>query len=414
MQNDLIYDWNAIHPQSLRPSGRVLLNDETLRDGLQSPSVRDPLIEDKIAILHLMESLGINSLDLGLPGAGPRAFEHTTALAREIVNHKMKIRANCAARTHENDIRPIAEISQKTGLRIEAATFIGSSPIRRYTEGWSDDFLLQTSEKAVKYAVSLGLDSMYVTEDTSRCDPEMVKKLYATAINNGARAIVICDTAGHATPMGAFALVRFVLQEVVKPSGEQIRVDWHGHCDRGLGVANSMAALVAGADCVHASALGVGERVGNTQMDLMLVNLKLMGIPPWASQDLTQLKDYCLAVARATGVPIPANYPVVGDDAFRTATGVHAAAIVKAFKKNDVELANAVYSGVPSHVFGLEQIIDIGPMSGKSNVVFWLERRGIPATEELVDRVFTRAKQSDHTLTDAEILECVTAARPHP
>ena len=411
--SDLIYDWNTSHPKSLRPAGRVLLNDETLRDGLQSPSVRDPMIQDKIGILHLMESLGINSLNLGLPGAGPRAVEHVTALAREIVDHRMKIRANCAARTHENDIRPIAEISQKTGLRIEAATFIGSSPIRRYTEGWTDDFLLQTTEKAVKFAVQLGLDSMYVTEDTTRCDPDMVRKLYSTAISNGAKAIVICDTAGHATPMGAFALVRFVLEEVVKPSREKVRVDWHGHCDRGLGVPNAMAALVAGADCVHASALGVGERVGNTQMDLMLVNLRLMGIPPWDQQDLTKLKDYCVAVARATGIPIPANYPVVGEDAFRTATGVHAAALVKAFKKNDVELANAVYSGVPSHVFGLEQVIDIGPMSGKSNVQFWLERRGIPVTDELVDRVFARAKQSDHTLSDAEILECVTAARPH-
>ena len=388
-----------------------MLNDETLRDGLQSPSVRDPLIQDKIAILHLMESLGINSLNLGLPGAGPRAVEHVTALAREIVDNKLRIRANCAARTHENDIRPIAEIVQKTGLRIEAATFIGSSPIRRYTEGWTDEFLLQTTEKAVTYSVSLGLDPMYVTEDTTRCDPEMVKKLYSTAIRCGARAIVICDTAGHATPMGAFALVRFVLDQVVKPSGEKIRVDWHGHCDRGLGVANAMAALVAGADCVHASALGVGERVGNTQMDLMLVNLKLMGIPPWATQDLTRLKDYCVAVARATGIPIPANYPVVGDDAFRTATGVHAAAIVKAYKKNDVELANSVYSGVPSHVFGLEQVIDIGPMSGKSNVQFWLERRGIPVTEELVDRVYARAKQSDHTLSEIEILDCVKAAQ---
>jgi isopropylmalate/homocitrate/citramalate synthase len=241
----------------------------------------------------------------------------------------------------------------------------------------------------------------------------MVRKLYSTAIANGAKAIVICDTAGHATPMGAFALVRFVLEEVVKPSGEKVRVDWHGHCDRGLGVPNAIAALVAGADCVHASALGVGERVGNTQMDLMLVNLRLMGIPPWDQQDLTKLKDYCVAVARATGIPIPANYPVVGEDAFRTATGVHAAALVKAFKKNDVELANSVYSGVPSHVFGLEQVIDIGPMSGKSNVQFWLERRGIQVTDELVDRVFARAKQSDHTLSDAEILECVTAARPH-
>jgi isopropylmalate/homocitrate/citramalate synthase len=404
---ELIFDWNTAHPRSLKPAGHVLLNDETLRDGLQSPSVKDPSIEEKIEILHLMEALGINSANLGLPGAGPRAVEHVTALAREIVSHKMKIRANCAARTHENDIRPIAEIVEKTGLRIEAATFIGSSPIRRFTEGWNEEFLLEHTEKAVKYVVSHGLDSMYVTEDTTRCDPATVKKLYSTAIACGAKAIVICDTAGHATPMGAYTLIKFVLEEVVKPSGEAIRVDWHGHCDRGFGMANSIAALVAGADCVHASALGVGERVGNTQMDQMLVNLKLKGVAPWSDQDLRKLKDYCAAVSRATGIPIPANYPVVGEDAFRTTTGVHAAAVIKAFKKNDVELANAVYSGVPAQVFGLEQIIDIGPMSGKSNVHFWLERRGIAATDELVDRIFARAKRSDHTLTDAEIEECI-------
>ncbi len=407
---DLIYDWNKNHPPGLKPPGPVLMNDETLRDGLQSPSVRDPSIAEKIEILHLMEALGIHSLALGLPGAGPRAVEAVTALAREIATHKMKIRANCAARTHENDIRPVAEIVQKTGLPIEAATFIGSSPIRRFTEGWTDDFLLQTTEKAVKYAVSLGLDVMYVTEDTSRCDPETVKRLYTTAINCGARAICICDTAGHATPMGALALVRFVIAECVKPSGEKIRVDWHGHSDRGLAIANSMAAIIAGANCVHGCAIGLGERVGNTQLDQMLVNLKLMGIAPWDEQDLTKLKQYCQAVSRATGVPIPANYPVVGDDAFRTATGVHAAAIIKAYHKDDVVLANTVYSGVPSHVFGLEQIIDIGPMSGKSNVHWWLERHGIPLNDAVVDRIYQRAKQSDHTLSEAEILECVPAA----
>ena len=407
--SDLIYDWNRIHPASLKPIGPVLLNDETLRDGLQSPSVRDPSIEEKIEILHLMENLGITSLDLGLPGAGPRAVQHVEALAREIVKHKLKIQANCAARTHQNDIKPIAEIVQRTGLAIEAATFIGSSPIRRFTEGWTEDFLLRTTEEAVKYAVSLGLQSMYVTEDTTRCDPETIKRLYSTAINCGARAIVICDTAGHATPMGTFALVRFVIDEVVKPSGEQIRVDWHGHCDRGLAVANAMAALVAGAVCVHATALGIGERVGNTQMDQMVVNLKLMGISPWVDQDVTKLKEYCYAVSKATRVPIPVNYPVLGEDAFRTATGVHASAVIKAFKKNDLELANSVYSGVPSHVFGLEQVIDIGPMSGKSNVIFWLESRGLPATEDCVNRIYQRAKASDHTLSEAEIFECLSA-----
>ena len=409
--SELIYDWNRIHPASLRTVGAVLLNDETLRDGLQSPSVRDPSISEKLSILHLMEALGINSLDLGLPGAGARSAEHVEALAREIVKHKMKIRANCAARTHQNDIRPIAEIVQRTGLKIEAATFIGSSPIRRYTENWTEDFLLETTESAVKYAVSLGLDAMYVTEDTTRCDPEMVKRLYTVAINCGARAIVICDTAGHATPMGVFALVQFIMEEVVKPSGEKIRVDWHGHSDRGLAIANSMAALFAGAECVHATALGIGERVGNAQMDQMLVNLKLMDIVPWADQDLTKLKEYCQAVSRATGVPIPANYPVVGEDAFRTATGVHAAAVIKAYKKNDIELANTVYSGVPSHLFGMEQVIDIGPMSGKSNVLFWLDTRGIPASDDLVESIYRRAKSSDHTLSEAEILECVEQSK---
>jgi isopropylmalate/homocitrate/citramalate synthase len=239
----------------------------------------------------------------------------------------------------------------------------------------------------------------------------MVKRLYSTAIGCGAVAIVICDTAGHVTPTGTFALVRFVIEEVVKPSGASIRVDWHGHCDRGLAVANSMAALMAGAECVHACALGIGERVGNTQMDQMLVNLKLMGVSPWAEQDLTRLKDYCHAVSKATGVPIPANYPVVGSDAFRTATGVHAAAVIKAYRKNDVELANTVYSGVPSQMFGMEQIIDIGPMSGKSNVLFWLERHGLPATDDLVERIYKFAKASDHTLSEAEIRACASPVR---
>jgi isopropylmalate/homocitrate/citramalate synthase len=408
--SELIYDWNRLYPKSLHPPGQVRLTDETLRDGLQSPSVRDPSIQQKIEILHLMESLGISSLDIGLPGAGARAVEHATALAQEIVANKMKITAYCAARTHENDIRPIADIVQKTGLPIEVAAFLGTSPIRRYTEGWNGDFLLQTTEKAVKYAVSLGLEVMYVTEDTTRCDPETVRQLNSAAINYGAHALVLCDTAGHATPVGAVALVKFVLEQVVHPSGQKIRLDWHGHCDRGLAIANSMAALVAGADCVHATALGIGERVGNTQMDQMLVNLKLMGIAPWDHQDLTKLKQYCDAVSFATGVPIPPNYPVVGEDAFRTTTGVHAAAVIKAYKKKDVELANTVYSGVPSHIFGLQQIIDIGPMSGKSNVLFWLEHRGLPANEDVVERIYKCAKASDHTLSEEEIMVCVQPA----
>lgn len=398
---ELIYDWNVAGGAPIPAGRKVMLDDETLRDGLQNPSVHDPTIDEKIEILHLMEALGIDSVNIGLPGAGPRAFADAEALAREIVRAKLKIRPNCAARTVEADIRPIAEISLRVGIAIEAATFLGSSPIRRLAEDWSVDYLQRTTERAVRFAVSQGLPVMYVTEDTVRTDPGTIKTLYSTALACGAKAIVLCDTVGHATPQGAYNLVKFALEEIVKPAGGGIRVDWHGHCDRGLAVANSLAAIAAGADQIHAVANSLGERVGNTPMELMLVNLRLMGL---IDRDLSRLKEYCEKVAKATHTTIPPNYPVVGRDAFRTATGVHAAAIIKAYKKDDHMLANCVYSGVPSHLFGLEQVIEIGPMSGRSNVVYWLEKRGIPATEDCVDRIFDAAKKATRVLSEEEIL----------
>jgi len=395
-----IYDWNTATPPEIPPGTRVLLDDETLRDGLQNPSVFNPSIEEKIEILYLMESLGIDSVNIGLPGAGPRAFADTEALAREIAKHAMRIKPNCAARTHENDIRPIVEISQRAGIAIEAATFLGSSPIRRLVEDWTVEHLERTTEKAVRFAVDHGLPSMYVTEDTIRTDRETVKRLYSTAIRNGARAIVLCDTVGHATPTGAYNLVKFAVDEIVRPCGEKIRVDWHGHNDRGLAIANSLAAIAAGAHQVHAAANALGERVGNTPMELMLVNLRLMGL---IDRDLSNLRFYCEKVAKATHTMIPPNYPVVGRDAFRTATGVHAAALVKASQKHDRQLADAVYSGVPAHLFGLEQIIEIGPMSGKSNILYWLARHRIPADDALVNRILDAAKQSARVLSDEEL-----------
>jgi len=400
MLNELIYDWNAGGPMGIPAGTRVLLNDETLRDGLQNPSIHDPTIEEKIEILHLMEAVGIDSVNIGLPGAGPRAVQHVEALAKEIVKNHMRIKPNCAARTVEADIRPIAEISQRAGIAIEAATFLGSSPIRRLVEDWSVDHLVKTTEKAISFAVAEGLPAMYVTEDTVRTDPETVKRLYTTAIRSGAQAVVLCDTVGHATPQGAFNLVKFVLDNVVNPSGEKIRVDWHGHRDRGLAIANCLSAIAAGAKQIHGVALSLGERVGNAPMELLLVNLRLMGL---IDNDLSYLKSYCEKVAKATHTVIPPNYPVFGRDAFRTGTGVHAAAIIKALKNHDRATADAIYSGVPAHLFGLEQIVEVGPMSGKSNVLYWLARHNIPATDERVNRIFDAAKQSSRMLSDEEL-----------
>jgi isopropylmalate/homocitrate/citramalate synthase len=394
----LIYDWNRT--DAPKP-GTVILNDETLRDGLQSPSVRCPTIDEKLRILHLIDGLGIETADIGLPGAGPHVVRDVERLAREIADQRLHVAANCAARTLIADIRPIAEISQRVGIPIECCTFIGSSPLRQYAEGWTLDQLLALTEEAITFAVREGLPVMYVTEDTTRADPDTLRALYTAAIRAGARRVCIADTVGHATPHGAAAVVKFIAS-VADDCGGGIGIDWHGHRDRDLAIVNTLAALEAGATRLHGAAIGIGERVGNTPMELLLVNLVLMG---YIERDLSSLCEYCDAVSAATGVPIPANYPVVGRDAFRTATGVHAAAVIKAFRKNDLALIDAVYSGVPASLIGREQQIDVGPMSGKSNVVFWLERHGFTATDELVDRIFARAKRSSTVLTREQILE---------
>jgi len=401
-EKDLIYDWNQSGTNfDWSKVGEIQLDDETLRDGLQNPSVVDPSIEDKIRLLHLMDHLGIHTADIGLPGAGPRAVAAVTALAREIVDSGLSIAANCAARTVVADVRPIVEISQAVGLPIEACTFIGSSPIRQYAEGWTLEKMLRTSEEAVSFAIEEGLSVMMVTEDTTRARPEDLKALYGAAIEWGAKRLCVSDTVGHATPEGARSVVRFVVEEIVKPSGEDVSVDWHGHRDRGFGLANTLAAIEGGATRVHGTALGIGERSGNTEMDLLLVNLKLLGIH---EADLTVLPEYCGLAASACGVPLGHSYPVFGEDAFRTGTGVHAAAIVKAEAKGDAWLADRIYSGIPASMVGRRQRIEVGPMSGLSNVKYWLKERGHdPDDHALCGRIFDAAKRSDHTLTESEI-----------
>jgi isopropylmalate/homocitrate/citramalate synthase len=401
----LIYDWNRdavgpSHPQAL-------LDDETLRDGLQSPSVRTPPVDEKIEILRHMDALGIDTADIGLPGAGPKIAEDVETLARAIRDDRMKIRANCAARTLVGDIAPIVEITQRTGLPIECCTFIGSSPIRQYAEGWSLDYLRTCTERAITFAVKEGLRVMYVTEDTTRADPEQLRLLYTTAVQAGASRLCIADTVGHTTPNGAKAIVTFV-RSLVAELGVDVGIDWHGHRDRGFGVASAIAALEAGATRLHGAAIGIGERSGNTPMDLLLVNLVMMG---YIDRDLSKLGAYCSAVARACDVRIPPNYPVLGTDAFRTATGVHAAAVMKAYKMGDRALMDAVYAAVPASLVGREQEIEVGPLSGRSNVVFWLEKHGLPASDEVVDRVLAAAKASNRILTREQIQQLVDEGR---
>ena len=402
--SELIYDWNVHDAEPVRGRKWAHVDDETLRDGLQSASVRHPSVDQMVEILGNIARLGIESMNIGLPGAGPHVEASAKRLALEIRDQKYEILPNCAARTLIQDIEPVHRISQEVGIAIEVAMFIGSSPIRLEVEGWDVDHLLKTSEKAMQYCLDNDLPIMFVTEDTTRTPPETVRKMYGQALDMGAQRLVVCDTCGHVTPDGARSLARFVRQIATDHGKPDVAIDWHGHQDRGLAVVNSIAAYEGGADRLHAAGLGVGERAGNCPMDQLLVNLKLLGyLAP--DRDLTALMDYVDSVSRYLDVHIPFNYPVVGNDAFETGTGVHAAAVIKALKRGDTYLANRVYSGVPADEFGLGQRISVGPMSGKSNVVWWLEHHGYEATEDRVDRLFAAAKNSDRVLADEVLKE---------
>ncbi len=401
---DLIHDWNATAGR-FRPARPLQFDDETLRDGLQSPAVSDPSLDAKLELLELMDRLGIHTANLGLPGAGGRPREDILSMARHIVSRKLRIGANVACRTVVTDIEPVVEMTQKAGMPIEVCAFIGSSYIRQFAEDWTLAMMLDNTRKALTFAREHQLPVMYVTEDTTRARPETLRALYSLAIELGARRLCVCDTVGHATPSGTRAVVQFVRQ-LADEHDRTLGVDWHGHRDRDLGIANCMAAIEAGADRIHGTALGVGERAGNAPMDLLLVNCRLAG---WIDNDLTAMPAYVRAAAKALEVDIPHNYPVLGRDAFETGTGVHAAAVIKAFRKGDVALADSVYSGVPAHVIGLEQTIAVGPMSGRSNATWALEKLGIEPTEARVQAVLAAGKTSKRLLTAAEIR---AAAKP--
>ncbi len=406
---ELVYDWNEVGRKGRITPKNCSFFDETLRDGLQNPSVIDPPVENKLEILHLMEDIGIHEADIGLPGSSKRAFEDCLRMCKEVVDCKMKIKVACAGRTVVGDITPMIELSQRVGIPIDVYAFIGSSPIRQYAEAWDVALIAKRSTEAIDVAVKAGLNVAYVTEDTTRSRPDVLTTLFRAAIDHGATRLCLSDTVGHATPDGVRNLIHFAKSVVAGTGAANIGIDWHGHNDRGLALENALWALEFGADRVHGTALGIGERVGNAQMELILLNMKLLG--QLEDQDLTRLLDYCNAVARAVSWDIPINYPLVGRDAFRTATGVHAAAIIKSMAKGDAWLADRIYSGVPAGMFGRKQEICIGFMSGASNVNYWLTERGIQPNERLVAEILKAAKLEDHILTDAEVMAVVERAR---
>lgn len=396
---ELTFDWNRADQE--RPTPAPALLDETLRDGLQSPSARNPSADEKVEILHLMEACGIEHVDLGLPGAGGREAADVARLAREIRDQRLRLQPNCAARTRLEDVQAVLEVVQRTGQPIEVCCFIGASPVRRAVEGWSVDWMERQVAAALEKVVEEGLPATFVTEDTTRTDPPTLGRLFRTAVGHGATRLVLTDTVGHATPAGVVSLVRFTRALLRSFGADTVGLDWHGHNDRGLALALTLQAWEEGVDRLHGTCLGVGERVGNAPIDTLVVNLKLAGS---IDRDLRAVREYVERTARLLGVEVPASHPVFGRDAFRTATGVHAAAIVKALHAGRTDLADRVYAPLSAAEVGRGQVVEIGHYSGRANLRAWLVEHRLEPSEERIEALWDLAKASSTTLSEEQVL----------
>lgn len=403
--DSLVYDWNA-SATAAWAARRVELLDETLRDGLQSPSAQNPRLELKLEGLRHMARLGVSAVNLGLPSVSPAARQEALHMLRLIRDERLSLQPVCAGRTLTSDVTPILELAEEVGVPIEVSVFVGASPIRWRAEGWDLAKVSTLTREAVSLAARAGLPVTFVTEDTTRTPPDTLRHLFELALQHGATRLCLCDTVGAAAADGVKRLVAFA-REVVGGTTLKVKLDWHGHDDRGLGLSNALAAIEAGVERVHATALGIGERVGNTPLELLVANLALAG---GREPDAARLRAYVEHFATALGVVIPENHPLVGANAFRTATGVHAAAIVKALGKGE-GLADRVYSLMPVSRFAPANGHDIriGYMSGSSNVVHWLQRHSIEPSDALVSRILERAKSANRVLRDDEVLAVVRA-----
>lgn len=396
----LLHDWNGAERTTQECPAELL--DDTLRDGLQNAAVRQPSAPERAELLHLMPPIGIQAVNLGLPGSSALAFEGALRLCREVADQRLPLAMAVAGRTLEHDMRAIVELRDRAGVALEGHAFVGASALRAKVEGWDLELLKRRTHAALDVLVRAGIPAVFVTEDTTRTGPDTLRGLFGVALDAGATRFCLCDTVGQATPEGVRRLVGFTRAYFAERNAS-VAIDWHGHNDRGLALANALAALDAGAHRVHATALGVGERVGNVPMELVLLNLALDGRRPLKLQPVA---EYCRRSAEVLAWRIPPNHPLVGENAFRTATGVHASAIAKAGKLS-AWAADRVYGAVPAAALGREQEICIGAMSGTANVVFWLERHGIAVEEPLVRAILERARAADHILSEEEILGMV-------
>ncbi|MEJ8660439.1 MULTISPECIES: LeuA family protein [Streptomyces] len=408
---DVWFNWNAIgvaaqQPVSAPPYSGTFF-DETLRDGLQAPNIRNPSLEQKLRLVDHMVRSGVTSADLGFPGSDPAALRTCVDIAQHIVRSGHPLSQGYAGRTHPSDINAICEIAQQVGVAVDAYIFIGVSPIRQYVEDWDVQLIQRHIRESVVECRRGGAEFVLVLEDAVRCTPEVLGQVYDVAIDTGVRRVTLCDTVGAALPSGVESLIQWSHQ-YFQDRGHQVAFEWHGHNDRGLALANSLTALAHGCERVHGTILGIGERAGNASLDQLMVNSHL---DEHGRYDLKALREYSDYAASVLGVEVPQNYPALGRDVFKTSAGVHASAILKAHEKGNLLVKDTVYSSVPASCLGREQEVLIDEASGANNVKYWLTLHGYDsANTTLIKNVLAKAKSSRGPLTDEQIRQIIANA----
>jgi 2-isopropylmalate synthase len=328
--HEQLFDWNTLPASIMTPAvpdsrglgfarhPRVVkVVDETLRDGMQNATGRAAGIGAKIDLLHGMARIGVDVVSIGLPAAGARYAADTDLLCREIRDARLPLIPTAAARTVVSDVEGIIRASERAGMPIEVYAFIGSSPIRLEVEGWNLDFLVEHIKDAARTAVKAGLKFCLVTEDTTRSHPDALRTLFRAAVDEGTSRLCLADTTGHVTPYGVEELVTFTRGVLTEAGAAHVELDWHGHNDRGLALPTALWAVSAGVDRVHGTGLGVGERVGNASLELLVHNLGLLGARPRVAPE--RLREYTELAARALCWTIPPDHPLAGERFLREA-----------------------------------------------------------------------------------------------
>jgi 2-isopropylmalate synthase len=260
-------------------------------------------------MLHAMARVGVDVVSIGMPAAGSRHAEDTVLLAREIVSARLPLTPTAAARTMDADIEAVARVAERAGIAIEVYAFLGTSAIRQLVEGWDIAFLLNAVATAGNATARAGLPFCLVTEDTTRSHPDVLRAVFRAAVDAGAVRLCLCDTTGFSTPRGAAELVAFTHRELAAAGASHVQLDWHGHNDRGRALAVALYAASVGVERIHGTALGIGERVGNASLEMLIHNLGLLGARPPVPREF--LADYIRVSARALAWTLPDDHPLV-------------------------------------------------------------------------------------------------------